>query len=59
MVGTMISFDDIKSFQNQLMLSFQCHCHTERTARSNTGDLEITTPRNGGGVFKLALVRKH
>ncbi|WP_025650619.1 MULTISPECIES: IS256 family transposase, partial [unclassified Psychrobacter] len=33
--------------------------HTKKTVRSDTGDLEISTPRDRDGDFEPALVRKH
>ena len=33
--------------------------HTKKTVRSDTGDLEISTPRDRDGAFEPALVRKH
>ena len=33
--------------------------HTKKTVRSDTGDLEISTPRDRDGVFEPTLVRKH
>ena len=33
--------------------------HTKKTVRSDTGDLEISTPRDRGGSFEPTLVRKH
>ena len=33
--------------------------HTKKTVRSETGDLDISTPRDRGGSFKPVLVSKH
>ena len=33
--------------------------HTNKTVRSDTGDLEISTPRDRGGSFEPVLVSKH
>ena len=33
--------------------------HTKKTVRSDTGELEISTPRDRHGDFEPALVRKH
>jgi len=33
--------------------------HTKKRFRSDTGDLEISTPRDPDGAFEPALVRKH
>ncbi|MGB6925492.1 transposase, partial [Psychrobacter sp.] len=33
--------------------------HTKKTVRSDTGDLEISTPRDRHGDFEPTLVRKH
>ncbi|WP_314884595.1 transposase [Psychrobacter immobilis] len=33
--------------------------HTKKTVRSDTGDLEISTPRDRDGDFEPTLVRKH
>ena len=33
--------------------------HTKKRVRSDTGDLEISTPRDRHGVFEPTLVRKH
>ncbi|WP_201539162.1 transposase, partial [Psychrobacter faecalis] len=33
--------------------------HTKKTVRSDTGDFEISTPRDRGGSFEPVLVSKH